>query len=268
MAAVKQNGNALKLALDEFQADRGIVMAAVKQTGHALQYASDDFKADRGIVMAAVKRHMHENALHYAPDQLKVDRNIVMAVVNQQESALSRASVMEHQNKLLEKSVETQAKQIQELEVALASSRPIESVDLAQEQNEGDSKKPSKRARVDEESNRPKSSLAMLSEMVKIKEEAVERADVAEKEKVEAEAKSKACIQIKKEVIEKAAVTEKEKEAALVKLECPICHDVQEETVAFIPCGHVMCVDCADIYAPDTCPTCRVHIESRLRLYK
>ena len=85
---------------------------------------------------------------------------------------------------------------------------------------------------------------------------------------MEAEAKSEACILIKKEAIEKAAVTEKEKEAALVKLECPICHDVQEETVAFVSCGHVMCVDCADIYAPVTCPTCRVHIESRLRLYK
>ena len=285
MATVKQNGWALKHASDGLKANRDIVMMAVKGHGDALEYASNELKADRDVVIAAVQTS-GEEAWHCASDEMQADPDVVVEVLEQHEDDLlglntaprcmvdrllkkvAEAGEVEKQNKLLKESVEMQAKQIQELNVALASSRPIESVDLTQEENEEDLKKPSKRARIDEESDRPKSSLAMLSEMVKIKEEAAERADVAEKEKVEAEAKSEACILIKKEAIEKAAVTEKEKEAALVKLECPICHDVQEETVAFVSCGHVMCVDCADIYAPVTCPTCRVHIESRLRLYK
>ena len=153
---------------------------------------------------------------------------------------------MKKQNKSLKESVETQqAKQIQELEAALASSRPVDNVDLTQEENEEDSKKLSKRARIDEESDRPKSSLAMISEMstkmVKIKEEASESIRLAEKKKNEAE---------------------------FGLGECPICFEIRKEAIALIPCGHVMCSECANQNAAEECPTCQTRVASHLRLYK
>jgi hypothetical protein len=46
---------------------------------------------------------------------------------------------------------------------------------------------------------------------------------------------------------------------------CSICM-VNEKTTAFIPCGHATwCTPCA--YKIHTCPSCRVNVSSRLRIY-
>ena len=105
--------------------------------------------------------------------------------------------------------------------------------------------KPSKRARIDEESDRPKSSLAVISEMstkmVKIKEEASDSIRIAE---------------------------EKKNEAEFALGECPICFEIQKEAIALTPCGHVMCSECANQNAAKNCPMCQTGVESHLRLHK
>ncbi|SVD92251.1 uncharacterized protein METZ01_LOCUS445105, partial [marine metagenome] len=81
LAAVRNDGEALKYANDGIKADREIVLAAVQKNGDALQYASDGLKADREIVLAAVQND--GNALKYASDELRADREIGIAAVKQ-----------------------------------------------------------------------------------------------------------------------------------------------------------------------------------------
>ena len=216
LEAVKQDGRALGCASDEIKADRDIVMEAVKQDGSALRFASVELKADRGIVREAVKRD--GSALGYASVELNADRDIVMEAVKQDGRALQHASA------------------------ELKADRDIV---IAQEENEEDSKKPSKRARTDKESDRPKSSLATISElstkMVKIKKEARDSIRIAEKKKNEAE---------------------------FALGECPICLEIQKEAVALTPCGHVMCSECANQNAANKCPICQTGVASHLRLHK
>jgi len=52
-----------------------VVMAAVTQNGWALKYASDDLKADKEVVMAAVTQN--GSTLDYASDSLKKDPEIL-----------------------------------------------------------------------------------------------------------------------------------------------------------------------------------------------
>ena len=275
MAAVKQNGYSLWHASYKLIANRDIVMAAAKQRGGALEYvryAPDEMKDAKHVMLQFVKRNWE--AIRYISSELqqdpqvlyeatrqntkaldsiyknnKVQRDVLLRVLNKAnamnsslEEKVAEAGEVKKQNKSLKKSVETQAKQIQELEVALASSRPIDSVDLTQEENEEDLKKPSKRARTDDH---PKSSLAVISEMstkmAKIKEEASEKIRTAEKKKVEAE---------------------------FGLGECPICFEIREEAIALTPCGHVMCAECANENAAKNCPTCQTRVESHLRLHK
>ena len=68
LAAVKQNGWALKYASDELKGDREIVLEAVKQKGYALQFASDELKGDREIVLEAVRTSGIE-VLNYVTDE-------------------------------------------------------------------------------------------------------------------------------------------------------------------------------------------------------
>ena len=81
LAAVQQNGSALVYAAEPLKADREIVLAAVQQNGGALQYAAEPLKADREIVLAAVQQNGY--ALRYAATPLKADREIVLAAVQQ-----------------------------------------------------------------------------------------------------------------------------------------------------------------------------------------
>ena len=71
LAAVKQDGSALKYAAEVLQADREIVLAAVKQHGSVLEYAAAGLQADREIVLAAVKRF--GLAIWYASGALRTD---------------------------------------------------------------------------------------------------------------------------------------------------------------------------------------------------
>ena len=89
LAAVLQNGEALRYADEPLKADRGIVLVAVQQNGWALQYVAEPLKADRGIVLAAVLQN--GEALEYAAEPLKADRGIVLAAVLQNGEALRYA---------------------------------------------------------------------------------------------------------------------------------------------------------------------------------
>ena len=53
LAAVQQNGRALKYASEELQADREVVLAAVQQNGDALTYASQELQAKLLLKSAA-----------------------------------------------------------------------------------------------------------------------------------------------------------------------------------------------------------------------
>ena len=54
LAAVNQDGRALRFASEELQSDREVVLAAVNQHGYALKFASEEFRSDREVVLAAV----------------------------------------------------------------------------------------------------------------------------------------------------------------------------------------------------------------------
>ena len=75
LAAVKNDGFALE-NLPHRKDDRLIALAAVNQDGLALRYASDRLKNDRDIVLAAVSQDGY--ALHYASEVLKNDREVVI----------------------------------------------------------------------------------------------------------------------------------------------------------------------------------------------
>eukprot|EP00971_Amphidinium_carterae_P128303 2541956-Amphidinium_carterae.1 len=76
MAAVTQDGAALKYAAEELQCNRDIVLAAVRQDGAALLYAAEELRRDPVIVLAAVSAD--GLALKYAATELKSDANIVL----------------------------------------------------------------------------------------------------------------------------------------------------------------------------------------------
>ena len=90
LAAVSQNGSALRYASEELRADRETVLVAVRNCGSALRYASEELRADPAIVLAAVSQN--GCALRYASAELKADREIVLAAVSQEGMALFYAS--------------------------------------------------------------------------------------------------------------------------------------------------------------------------------
>lgn len=79
MAAVQQSGWALEFVLEEWQNHPQVVHAAVSQEGGALACAAERFRADRSIVLAAVSAP-HEDpwreatALHFAAPELQADK--------------------------------------------------------------------------------------------------------------------------------------------------------------------------------------------------
>ena len=90
LAAVEEDGWALKYASAELRADREVVLTAVKRNGWALDYASVELQADRDVVLAAVKQD--GRALEYASVELQADREVVLAAVQQDGYALNYAS--------------------------------------------------------------------------------------------------------------------------------------------------------------------------------
>jgi hypothetical protein len=97
MAVVAQNGVALEFASEELQGDKEVVMAAVKQNGVALNYVSEELKADKEFMMAAVKQNRF--ALKYAPEELQGDKEFVLAAVTQNGEALEYVSEELRQDK-------------------------------------------------------------------------------------------------------------------------------------------------------------------------
>merc|ERR1719362_914673 len=89
LAAVAQNGWALRHATEELCEDREIVLAAVGQDGYAFKYAAANLRADRAIALAAVSNY--GCALYDAADELRADREIVLAAVLQNGFALKYA---------------------------------------------------------------------------------------------------------------------------------------------------------------------------------
>jgi hypothetical protein len=69
LAAVKQNGLALKDASDGLKADKEVVLEAVKQSDKAFRYVSDELKTDKDVVIAALN-HKHYWLLRYTEEEL------------------------------------------------------------------------------------------------------------------------------------------------------------------------------------------------------
>jgi hypothetical protein len=89
LAAVKQNGLALCFASHPLLADKEVVRAAVAQDGHALNCASTPMRADKDVVLAAVKQN--GLALNWASDALLADKDVVLAAAKQNGLALKYA---------------------------------------------------------------------------------------------------------------------------------------------------------------------------------
>ena len=75
LAAVAQNGMALRDAAPELRRDREVVLAAVARNGRALQCAAAELQRDREVVMAAVAQD--GRALWFAAAELKRDPTLL-----------------------------------------------------------------------------------------------------------------------------------------------------------------------------------------------
>ena len=103
LAAVQQDGMALKLQNKLIRRDRGIVLAAVKQNGMALQFADPDnqekLNRDREIVMTAVGSN--GLALEFVDYSLRRDRDVVLLAVRSHGGALEFASAKLKRDKII-----------------------------------------------------------------------------------------------------------------------------------------------------------------------
>ena len=78
LAAVRQNGLALKFASDELKSDREIVMVAVGSCWRALEFAGCKFKFDREIAFTAMLQD--SGALQYVDKSLRCDERLLHEV--------------------------------------------------------------------------------------------------------------------------------------------------------------------------------------------
>ena len=90
LAAVANDGNALKYASEELKNNKGIVLAAVKNNGFALLYASKELKNNKEFVLFAVITN--GCALLYASEEFKNNKEVVLAAVANDGTALKYAS--------------------------------------------------------------------------------------------------------------------------------------------------------------------------------
>jgi hypothetical protein len=97
LVAVEQNGEALKFADEKLKSDREVVLTAVEQNGEALEFADEKLQDDEEVVLAAV--HQDGFALIYASADLQDDREVVLVAVHQDGNALEFASVELQANK-------------------------------------------------------------------------------------------------------------------------------------------------------------------------
>ena len=90
LAAVMQNGEALKFASDRLRSDKLIVLQAIEEDARAFRYAAACLHANRDVMMSAV--HRNGLTLENAVQELKEDRELVEAAVCQNGLALRYAS--------------------------------------------------------------------------------------------------------------------------------------------------------------------------------
>jgi tetratricopeptide (TPR) repeat protein len=90
VAAVKENGRALKYASEALKSDRDVVLSAFKVNEGALEYASETLKNDKEFVLGAIK--VNDVALEYASEALKNDKDFVLAAIKESVAAFLHAS--------------------------------------------------------------------------------------------------------------------------------------------------------------------------------
>ncbi len=90
LAAVAENGLALRRYPSRFWEDRSVVLAAVGQSGSALRCASDLLKDDENLVLAAVTQN--GQAVRFASKKLRGNEDIVIAACRQSGICLQYAS--------------------------------------------------------------------------------------------------------------------------------------------------------------------------------
>jgi len=81
LAAVRQNGQALKDAGDAFQADREIVLAAMGQESSSLVHAAPELLLDRDFVLLALQQDWR--VLRYLKPEMRTDPEIVHRATGQ-----------------------------------------------------------------------------------------------------------------------------------------------------------------------------------------
>jgi hypothetical protein len=86
LAAVKQNGLALKFASDELKNDKELVIAAVKQNALTLKFASDTLRNDKEILIIAfsgIKKSSDTLALYKSLNiTQRKDSDVILAILN------------------------------------------------------------------------------------------------------------------------------------------------------------------------------------------
>jgi len=90
LAAVSQNGEALKYADDNLKDDQDVVLVAVQSSGIAVQYASSECIQHHDVALAAVTQN--GDALQFLTEASRANRDIVLAAVQQKGSSLHWAS--------------------------------------------------------------------------------------------------------------------------------------------------------------------------------
>jgi len=89
LAAVNQNGMALKFASTTFKDDAGVVMAAARQTWRSLQFASKNQRTGKDLAIVGVSQD--PNAFQYVANKLRYDREVLEAACSTNGKALSQA---------------------------------------------------------------------------------------------------------------------------------------------------------------------------------
>lgn len=90
LAAVAQDGFAIRYAAPELRADREVVLAAVAQSGRALEHAAVDLQADREVALVAMAQD--GRAFSCVPPELRGDREVMLLAIAQAEWTIELAS--------------------------------------------------------------------------------------------------------------------------------------------------------------------------------
>ena len=90
MAIAHSSGLALREASSEIRKDRKLVLLSVSRFGRSLAYASDELRNDEALVRKAVTQC--GTALEFASDPLKADRELVLTAIREDGRALKHAA--------------------------------------------------------------------------------------------------------------------------------------------------------------------------------